>query len=338
MTITILIPAHNEEKSIRATINSCLQQTRPADEIMVVNDGSTDKTAEILASFGDKIKVITIAVATGNKSHAQEYGLRFVTTEFFASTDGDTILDEHFIERALSNFENKKIDAVVGYVRSMKYNWLTACRAFEYVIGQNIYKLAQSYIDYIVVIPGAAGAFRTETFKKYITFDHDTITEDLDFTYCFHKNNLLMSYDREMIVYTQDPMTVSAYANQLRRWYGGGWQNLLKHRSVITHRFNSALELSLVYSECLIFALVIFLLPFINLNSYKFFIVSYFVLASVLSLYAAVKEKRQDMVFVPFTYFFIMYVNSYLFLEQMVKEVILRKKNLYWFTPERTNM
>jgi cellulose synthase/poly-beta-1,6-N-acetylglucosamine synthase-like glycosyltransferase len=220
----------------------------------------------------------------------------------------------------------------------MKYNWLTACRSFEYVIGQNIYKLAQSYIDYIVVIPGAAGAFRTETFKKYITFDHDTITEDLDFTYCFHKNRLQMSYDRKMIVHTQDPMTLSAYANQLRRWYAGGWQNLIKHRSVIYHRFNSAMELSLVYTECVIFALVIFLLPFISLSSFLLFLVSYFILASILCLYAGIKERRWDMIFVPFTYFFIMYVNSYLFLEQMVKELFLRKKNLYWFTPERTNV
>jgi len=303
-----------------------------------VNDGSTDRTEEILATFGGKIRVITIAVATGNKSHAQEYGLRFVTTDFFACTDGDTILDEHFVERAMMNFEDQKVHAVVGYVRSMKYNWLTACRAFEYVIGQNIYKLAQSYIDYIVVIPGAAGAFRTETFKKYITFDHDTITEDLDFTYSFHKNRLQMSYDREMIVYTQDPMTLGAYANQLRRWYGGGWQNLMKHKSIISSRFNSALELSLVYTECVIFAFVIFLLPLINLSSFLFFVVSYFILASILCLYAGMKEKRWDMAFVPFTYFFLMYVNSYLFLEQMIKEVILRKKNLYWFTPERTNV
>ncbi len=72
MKITILIPCHNEEKSIKSTINSCLNQSRTPDEILVVNDGSTDRTGDILASFGNKIKVVNIARATGNKSYAQE--------------------------------------------------------------------------------------------------------------------------------------------------------------------------------------------------------------------------------------------------------------------------
>jgi cellulose synthase/poly-beta-1,6-N-acetylglucosamine synthase-like glycosyltransferase len=338
MTISILIPCHNEEKSVRATVDSCLRQTRPPDEIIVINDGSTDKTAEILASFGKKITVITIPVATGNKSHAQEYGLRFVKTDIFIATDGDTILDEHFVENAEKNFQNPNVHAVGGYVRSMRYNWLTACRAFEYTIGQNLYKLGQSHIDFMLVIPGAAGAFRTKTFKKYITFDHDTLTEDLDFTYRFHKFGLRINYDRDMIVYTQDPMTLGAYANQMRRWYGGGWQNLMKHRSLITHRFNSSLELSLTYGEGVIFSILAFLLPILNLHFFMNFILSYFILGFAFSIYAGIKEKRWDIVFVPPVYLAVMYVNSYLFLEQFVREVILKKKNLYWFTPERTNV
>jgi cellulose synthase/poly-beta-1,6-N-acetylglucosamine synthase-like glycosyltransferase len=338
MTISILIPCHNEEKSVRATIASCLFQTRPPDEIIVVNDGSTDHTAKILKQFGNKITVITIPVATGNKSHAQEYGLKFVTTDIFAATDGDTILEEHFIERALKNFEDPNVHAVGGYVRSMRYNWLTACRAFEYTIGQNLYKLGQSYIDFMLVIPGAAGAFRTETFKKYISFDHDTLTEDLDFTYRLHKFGIRVDYNRGMIVYTQDPMTLGAYANQMRRWYGGGWQNLMKHRSLVAHRVNSALELSLVYAEGIIFSVLIFLLPIINIHFFGNFVLFYLVLTTVFAVYAGIKERRWDIIFVPPVYFFIMYVNSYLFLEQMIREVILRKKNLYWFTPERTSV
>lgn len=338
MTISILIPCHNEEKSIRATIDSCLRQTRPADEIIVVNDGSTDGTAEILKQLGNTITVITIPTATGNKSHAQEYGLNFVNTDIFVATDGDTILEEHFVEYALKNFENPNVHAVGGYVRSMRYNWLTACRAFEYTIGQNLYKMGQSHIDFMLVIPGAAGAFRTEIFKKYISFDHDTLTEDLDFTYRFHKFGLRINYDRGMIVYTQDPMTLGAYANQMRRWYGGGWQNLMKHHSLVTHRANSALEISLVYAEGVIFSALVFILPVINIHFFGNFVISYLVLATIFSIYAGIKERRWDVVFVPPAYFIVMYVNSYLFLEQMIQEVILRKKNLYWFTPERTSV
>lgn len=338
MTITILIPCHNEERSIRATIDSCLNQSRTPEEIIVINDGSTDRTAEILEQFGEKIKVISIPTATGNKSHAQEYGLRFVTTEIFIATDGDTVLDRHFVEYVLENFKNPEIHAVGGYVKSMRFNWITACRAFEYTIGQNLYKLGQSYIGFMMVIPGAAGAFRTNSFKTHISFDHDTLTEDLDFTYRFHKYGLRIGYDRRMVAFTQDPMTLHSYVNQMRRWYGGGWQNLMKHRFLVTRRFNMALEVSLMYGEGIIFSLLLFLLPMVNIRFFARFILSYFMLATVLSIYAGIKERRWDIVFIPPTYLLLMFVNSYIFLEQLIREVIFRKKNLYWFKPERTRV
>lgn len=236
MKISILIPCHNEEKSIKSTIESCLNQSRKPDEILVVNDGSTDRTAEILASFKDQIKVVTIAQATGNKSHAQEYGLTFVGGDIFIATDGDTVLDKDFVKYVEEDFQDASITAVAGYVRSMPYNWLTACRAFEYAVGQNLHKLAQHYINFLFVIPGAAGAFRTKDFFKHITFEHDTLTEDLDFTYRLHRKGLRVFYDRRIVVFTQDPVTLPAYINQMRRWFGGGWQCLLKHHDLVTKK------------------------------------------------------------------------------------------------------
>ena len=97
MKISILIPCHNEEKSIEACVLSCLNQSRPADEIIVVNDGSTDASGEILRKFGEAITVIDIPVATGNKSHAQERRLQDITGDVFIATDGDTILHPDFI-------------------------------------------------------------------------------------------------------------------------------------------------------------------------------------------------------------------------------------------------
>jgi len=222
--ISVLIPCRNEERSIKATVESCLNQSRKPDQIVVVNDGSTDRTADILALFGDKIQVVTIKKATGNKSYAQEYGLKFVTSDVFVTTDGDTMLDKDFIKYIEEDFQDESIISVAGYVRSMKYNWLTACRAFEYAVGQNLHKLAQSNINFLFVIPGAAGGFRTSDFRKHISFDHDTLTEDLDFTYRLHKKSLNILYDRRAIVFTQDPTTLKAYLNQMRRWFGGGWQ------------------------------------------------------------------------------------------------------------------
>ncbi|MBP9817319.1 glycosyltransferase [Candidatus Shapirobacteria bacterium] len=336
LKISILIPCYNEEKSIRSSINACLAQTRPFDQILVVNDCSTDNTLKILKTFGKKIQVIDLKVHAGNKSYAQEQGLPYITGDIFVATDGDTLLDPKFNEIIESDFKDKKVAAVAGYVRSLKYNWLTMCRAFDYVIGQNIHKLAQKYLGYIFVIPGAASAFRTNVFKKYIGFDHDTITEDLDFTYKLHKNNLYIHYNNKAIVYTQDPDTLRSYIGQMRRWYGGGWQNLVKHiNNDLVEDPRRVLELSLIYVEGVVFSFLIFLVPLLNiLWAVKFFLLLTIIVA-IEAILASIIEKRLDFLLIPFIYPFMMYVNSYVSLEQFIKEGILKSKNLVWYHPAR---
>ena len=126
MTISVLIPCYNEEKTIRACLESVLLQTRPADQIVVVNDGSTDGTAAILDEYRTRAIVVRTPLNTGNKSYAQEYGLQFVSGDIFVTTDADTLLSPDFLERIEKDFENPRVEAVAGYVRSMKNNWLTA--------------------------------------------------------------------------------------------------------------------------------------------------------------------------------------------------------------------
>ena len=336
MKISILIPCHNEEKSIQACVLSCLQQSRQPDEIIVVNDGSTDRSGEILSAFGDAITVVTIPVATGNKSYAQERGLQFVTGDIFVATDGDTLLDKDFVKYVEEDFMlNNHLSAIGGYVRSVKHNWLTACRAFEYAVGQNLHKLAQHHLGFLFVIPGAAGVFKTADFKKYISFEHDTLTEDLDFTYRLHQLDLKVLYDRRLVVFTQDPATLYSYINQMRRWFGGGWQCLRKHYKLATLQPKVALELSIMYLEGLVFSSLLFLLPFLSLEFYLNFILSYFVLATCFAIFASIKEKRPELLLVPIPYIILVFINAYVFLEQMVKEIILVQKNLHWFQPQR---
>lgn len=222
-------------------------------------------------------------------------------------------------------------------MRSMKYNWLTRCRAVDYSIGQNLHKLAQSYLGFMFVIPGAAGAFRTEIFKNYLTFDHDTITEDLDFTYKLHKLGFKIAYNRKAIVLTQDPATLKSYINQMRRWFGGGWQNLVKHFSIVL-KPRQSLELSLMYIEGLIFSGITLVMPILNLKVALFLLLPYFFITLVFSIYACIREKRADLLLTPFAYFIFMYINAYIFWEQFIKEVILKRKNLVWFKPERVEM
>lgn len=335
MKVSILIPCHNEEKSIYECVKSCLNQTRKPDQILVVNDGSTDRSAEILESFGNKIEVLTIPVATGNKSYAQERGLARITGDIFIATDGDTILEPKFVETAERTFlEQSDITAVCGYVKSLKYNWLTACREIEYVIGQNLFKVAQGYLDAIFVIPGCSGAFNTKTFRDVIKFDHDTLTEDLDFTYKFHELGLRIAYARGMIAFTQDPDTLGSYINQMRRWYSGGWQNLRKHFHILK-KPNNVFQLSLSYIEGFVFSIAFFIAPFVNIRFFQYFITQFILFILLLGFISAILRRRFDLFYYAPMYVVLLYINIYIFLEQFWIEIIQKKSNLVWFQPKR---
>jgi cellulose synthase/poly-beta-1,6-N-acetylglucosamine synthase-like glycosyltransferase len=336
MKISLLVPCYNEEKSVRKSAQSWLSQSRPADEIIVVDDCSSDATPEILKEFEGRITVVRPYKNTGNKSSAQEYGLQFVTGDVFVATDGDTLLDKDFIKLIEKDFEDPDVKAVGGYVKSLKYNWLTACRALDYAIGQNIDKLAQDYVNYMLVIPGAAGAFRTDVFRT-LGFDHDTLTEDLDFTYKLHKMGHRIKYNRMAICYTQDPPNLTSYINQMRRWFGGGWQNFMKHFSFPKHP-GMALELSLIYGEGLVFSMLLFLIPLVNIFFAFMLLGMNFLIVLALALFGVLKENRWDFLLVLPQYIFLKYVNALVYLEQFFKEVIFKKKNMVWFKPERVKI
>lgn len=337
--ISLLVPCYNEEKSVEATVLACLKQTRPFDEMVFINDCSKDNTLKILNKYKKQVTVRSTPKNTGNKSSAQEFGLQFITGDFVVMTHADTLLDEHFVEEIEKSFKGRPdIVAVAGYVRSRPYNWLTLCRAFDYAIGQNIHKVAQDYMNYIFVMPGAASAFRTKVFRDYVTFDHDTITEDLDFTYKLHHQGLKISYNSRAICYTQDPADLHNYINQMRRWFGGGWQNLVKHYAIVPNSPIRAFELSLLYAEGIIFSILLFAIPILNPLMGLWLIFDYLIVAFFFAAWAAWKEKRPGLLLVPFPYALIIFVNAYIYLEQFTKEVVLQRKNLVWFQPERVDM
>lgn len=336
-TIAVLIPAHNEEKSLAACILSCLNQTRVPDEIVVVNDGSTDGTAKVLEQFSDRVHVVTTPRASGSKSKAQQLGLGYITSDIVVATDADTILETHFIEHIECSFiADPEVAAVAGYVKSIPYNYLTGLREIEYIIGQDFYKLAQAHMNYIYVIAGCAGAFKTRLFTEgIITFDHDTLTEDLDFTYKMHELGLPIRFNTKAICYTQDPHTLHSYTNQLRRWYAGGWQNLMKHAPIMFKRPSAAVHLSLGYVEGLLFPITLITLLLVNWSLLIQLLLVYTVMNICLGAYAAWRRQSVWLLLYSPLMTPLKVWHAYLFIEQFLKEVILKQRNLAWFQPER---
>ncbi len=87
ITITAVIPAFNGAAHIRRAIDSVLAQTRPADEIIVVDDGSTDSTAELVRAYGDQVRLIE--QSNGGASAARNTGILAATGDWIAFLDAD---------------------------------------------------------------------------------------------------------------------------------------------------------------------------------------------------------------------------------------------------------
>ena len=168
-------------------------------------------------------------------------------------------------------------------------------------------------------------------------FDHDTITEDLDFTYKLHGLGHHVHYDHRAICYTQDPATIMDYINQIRRWYGGGWQCLYKHLCV-PKKTGMALELTLMYVEGMLFSVLLLALPFINIV-YGFRATFILLLMTYgFIVYGCFKEKRFGLlVYAPF-YVALRYLNAWIYLEQFIHQIIWRRQTLTWFQPTRVRI
>jgi glycosyltransferase involved in cell wall biosynthesis len=127
--VSIVIPCYNAEKYISEAINSCLDQIYNEIEIIVVNDGSTDKSSEIIKTFGDKVKIIEQVNKGG--SEARNAGLRIARGEFVKFLDADDFLEKDIIEKQLSHFEKFRENepvAVYGNINMVnekgEFEWL----------------------------------------------------------------------------------------------------------------------------------------------------------------------------------------------------------------------
>jgi len=230
--IAVLIPAHNEEKVIGKTLGSLLKFVTPQD-LYVVSDGSNDSTEEIARKYTSNVFSLNPNVG---KATAMNRAIRkFKLAEryrYLIPMDADTIPTASFIKATLPILEKdkeEKIACVVGKVVGYGNNWITAYRLWEYEIAQTIHKTAQAKESAVIVCPGCATIYRTKVFKT-LEIPTGTLTEDMDFTFLIHRKKVgKIVFTEEAKVVTQDPRTLKDFLKQIRRWYTGFWQTVLKH-------------------------------------------------------------------------------------------------------------
>jgi cellulose synthase/poly-beta-1,6-N-acetylglucosamine synthase-like glycosyltransferase len=238
--ISVIVPAHNEEQYIEDTLASLLEDTYPNKEVIVVDDGSTDKTyIKALAFTKDsRVKVVRREKPTGAKAKAVNYGLLFATGDIIIVVDGDTIVERHAIKKLVKPMlDDPSVVGVAGNVKvANKRNLLTRLQAYEYLISMEMGRRWQAMLSGLLVIPGAFGAVRRDTLDSLGRMHADTITEDFDMTLMLQKAKGKIAFSHEAIAWTHVPERWKEWVKQRIRWASGQIQVYIKHSNILLRR------------------------------------------------------------------------------------------------------
>lgn len=231
--VSVIIPAYNEEVSIEDAIESALNQTYRNIEVIVVDDGSTDRTSEIVSRYvegsRDRVKLIRHEENLG-KFAALNTGAKNAGGEFVYHMDADTILDADNIEKILPLFNDENMGAVASMVSiSNAGNILTKLQTIEYLFEQLIVRYGQSMSKNVIICPGAGSVFRKKIADNIHVSDR-TVTEDSDYTFEVRRNNWKINQEVDAVSFTEAPITLRDFTKQRIRWLYGVLQTIKLHK------------------------------------------------------------------------------------------------------------
>jgi cellulose synthase/poly-beta-1,6-N-acetylglucosamine synthase-like glycosyltransferase/spore germination protein YaaH/peptidoglycan/xylan/chitin deacetylase (PgdA/CDA1 family) len=230
--VSVLIPAYNEEKVIEKTLSNLMKSNYKNIEVLVIDDGSKDSTADIVRDFAlsnDIVRLIT--KENGGKFSALNLGFTEAKADYIVTIDADTIILPDTIENLIMPFADSKVDAVCGNVQvGNDKNILTGFQTVEYITTQNYDRRAFDVLNCISVVPGATGAWKKSKVIEAGGYSSETLTEDADLTLTMLEHKARIVYAPAARSITEAPETTSALFKQRFRWSFGTFQCLWKHR------------------------------------------------------------------------------------------------------------
>ncbi|MGW1933335.1 bifunctional polysaccharide deacetylase/glycosyltransferase family 2 protein [Streptomyces sp. NPDC001919] len=233
--VTVLVPAYNERECIANTLNS-LAASDYAIEVLVIDDGSTDGTADIVEEM-DLPFVRLIRQANGGKSSALNTGIAAASYDIIVMMDGDTVFEPSTVRELVQPFGDPTIGAVAGNAKvGNRDSLIGAWQHIEYVLGHNLDRRMYDMLNVIPTIPGAVGAFRREALRRVGGMSDDTLAEDTDITMAVLCDGWRIVYAERARAWTEAPASLQQLWSQRYRWSYGSMQAMWKHRRAVTSR------------------------------------------------------------------------------------------------------
>jgi peptidoglycan-N-acetylglucosamine deacetylase len=233
--VSILVPAYNEELVVENTIRSLLASDYSNYEIVVIDDGSQDRTSKIVAEkFANEERVRLFTVANAGKASALNTGLRHARGEIVVALDADTLFTPQTVKALARRFYDQSLGAIAGNAKvGNRINLITRWQALEYISSQNMDRRAFASLNCITVVPGAVGAWRKDLVLDVGGFPSDTLAEDQDLTLRIRRLGYTIGYEETALAWTEAPHDLRSLAKQRFRWAYGTLQCMWKHRDAL---------------------------------------------------------------------------------------------------------
>lgn len=221
LTISIVIAGHNEADAIDKCIRSLGEQTRRIDEIIFIDDGSTDGMREIINRYR-RLGRIDIALSNqvrSGKAASCNLGFTLAKGDIIVNLDADCSYDCDAIEKLIEPFTDSRVGATTGAlgVRNFDTSVVTAYQAIEYIVSIGMGKRALDMLDLVVCASGAFGAFRREALAQVGMLDPGP-GEDFDLTLRLRRSGWKIRFAADSWCFTDTPATFAAIIRQRRRW------------------------------------------------------------------------------------------------------------------------
>lgn len=214
--VTIVAPAYNEQDHIGAYLDSLVRQTYQDFEVMLIDDGSTDRTSEIVTSYMDRLRIHLVKMPHVGWKAAKARGTAAVTTEYCIVNDADSVIDPHFVENIMAAFAaDPTLGAVGGQTRSTGDTWVVHGAQ---LVRHLMHRYRKGSDTQGWVLTGACMAFRTETLRAVggLLDTNELVGQDIEISWRLQKHGVRVVTRDDAVIYHHEPETL---ADTFRRQY-----------------------------------------------------------------------------------------------------------------------
>ena len=255
---SLIVPAHNEEEVIKRTLNAFLETRYDPSlkEIIIVNDGSVDKTSEIIGRYAStiieknkilkninnfpfkNIILVNRDIGGNGKAYASNEGVKYAKGEILFFIDADVQLDSNAFLEAAKHLEDPSVGALAGYVKiTSNSSNLNGFLLFESMIAQKVARASFNVLDSHYIVPGGCAIFKKKIWKKVGGYSKNSLAEDTDLTWkVLTETNKKIRFDDSIVVLADEPKTLLSLWNQRVRWARGNIEVTLRHSHKIGKR------------------------------------------------------------------------------------------------------